>query len=269
MMLILASVLCMTSCAFASIDSSEVGIEFKKFSVTEQGNLIATQVSGIDIYCPMRTSVFTYPVYVQRKDYSPFTVTTKDAAVFQMDPTLAYQLKKDMAIAVFSKYRKSLEDIENGYMKTVIYDAYRLTANRYTSDELMSNRAEFENGVRAMLEKALGDEGFIVHEFTSQITPPANLQAAIDAKNKAIQESLKAENEVKKAEANAKIAIAQAEGNAKAMKIKADAEAYYNKTIAASLSDEVVAEDWIEKWDGHMPSVQGGNNSMMPVINIK
>lgn len=259
--------LCMLSCA--SVDSSEVGIKFKKFSVSDQGELIAENVSGYVFYLPFTTDVFTYPTFVQRKDYEPLTVTTKDAATFTMDPLLAYQLKKDMAVQVFSKYRKNLRDIEEGYMKTVIFDAYRLTANKYTSDELMANRAEFEAGVRALLEKSLEQEGFIVHEFTSQITPPAALQAAIDSKNKSIQESLKAENEVKKAEANAKIAIAQAEGNAKAMKIKADAEAYYNRTIAASLSPMIVQEDWIEKWDGKLPTYTGGSNSLIQLPGLK
>ena len=54
----------------------------------------------------------------------------------------------------------------------------------------------------------------------------------------------------------------------KLAKIKADAEAYYNRTISASLSPLIIQEDWIEKWDGKLPSVQGGEN-MMPVINMK
>jgi regulator of protease activity HflC (stomatin/prohibitin superfamily) len=88
----------------------------------------------------------------------------------------------------------------------------------------------------------------------------------IDAKNRAVQSALKAENEIKEAEANAKIAVAKAEGNAKAMKIKADAEAYYNRTIAASLSPMIVQEDWIEKWDGQLPTVMG-NQGMMFDMN--
>lgn len=153
-------------------------------------------------------------------------------------------------------------------MRTVIYDAYRITANNYSSDELMANRAKFENEVRVMLDSTLTAEGFTVTEFTSQITPPESLRQMIDAKNAAVQAALKAENEVKEAEANAKIAVAKAEGDARALKIKADAEAYYNRTISASLSPLIVQEDWIEKWDGKLPSVQGGEN-MMPIINIK
>ena len=118
-----------------------------------------------------------------------------------------------------------------------------------------------------MLDSTLTTEGFVVTEFTSQITPPESLRQMIDAKNAAVQAALKAENEVKQAEANAKIAIAKAEGEAQAMKIKADAEAYYNRTISASLTHNIVLEDWIEKWDGKMPQIQG-NNNMMPMINF-
>jgi regulator of protease activity HflC (stomatin/prohibitin superfamily) len=131
----------------------------------------------------------------------------------------------------------------------------------------MSNRANFERDVRARLEKSLMSEGFLVEEFTSKITPPSSLLSMIDAKNTAIQSALKAENEVKEAEANAKIAVAKAEGNARAMKIKADAEAYYNRTIAASLSPMIVQEDMIEKWDGKMPQIMTGNGGMMMDIS--
>ena len=239
---IFVAVLCLLvmtfSCCTKLVDNSEIGIKFKKFSLTEQGELIATQVAGVTFYNPITTSVFTYPVYIQRVDYQAFTVTTKDAAVFSMDPLLAYQLDRTRAAYVFNKYRRSLAEIEQGYMRTCIYDAYRICANKYTSDELMGNRARFEQEVRAMLEKSLGDEGFKVSEFTSQITPPQSLSAA----------------------------IAKAQGEAEATKVKADAEAYYNRTIAASLSPMIVQEDWIEKWDGKLPTVASSGSGMM--INL-
>lgn len=264
-----ALVLLLISCT-KMVDNSEIGIKFKKFSLTDQGQLIATEVTGLIFYNPITTRVFTYPVFIQRVDYKPFTVTTKDAAEFTMDPMLAYQLERDKASYVFNKYRRDLKEIESGYMRTCIYDAYRISANNYTSDELMANRAKFEMEVKQMLVQSLGSEGFNVQEFTSRITPPASLSAAIEAKNQAIQEALKAENLVKQAEANAQIAIAKAKGEAEATKVKADAEAYYNRTISASLSTLIVQEDWIEKWDGKLPEVMSSGNGLMmnlPALN--
>lgn len=253
---------CVVRCT--TVDNSEVGIKFKKFSLTEQGTLKANPVTGFVFYNPISTAVFTYPVYIQRVDYSPFNVTTKDAAIFSMDPVLAYQISRDKATDIFTKYRRPLPDIETGYMRTCIYDAYRIVANNYSSDELMASRAKFESEVRTMLDESLGKEGFVVTEFTSQITPPASLSDAIEAKNQAIQESLKAENLIKQAEANAKIEIAKAEGTAKALKIQADGEAYYNRTVAASLNELLVRQDAIEKWDGKLPTYTGGT---IPFIN--
>lgn len=253
----------MTSCTV--IDNSEVGIKFKKFSLNNQGELKAVSVNGYIFYNPFTTSVFSYPTFVQRKEYNAFHVNTKDGAEFFMDPTLAYYIAKDKATSIFTTYRTKLSSIEEGYMRTAIYEAYRICANRYTSDELMANRAQFETDVRAMVDKSLGAEGFIVKEFTSRIDPPQSLQAAIDAKNQAIQAALKAENEIKAAEAQAKINVAKAEGDAMAMKIKADAEAYYNRTIAASLSPMIVQEDWIEKWDGKLPTYSGSGT---PLISL-
>lgn len=254
-----------TSCTV--VDNSEIGLKYKKFAVTDQGKLEATTVTGYVWYNPFTTAVYTYPTYIQRIDYEPFTVNTKDGSVFTMDPVLAYQLDRERAADVFTKYRKSLEEIQAGYMRTCVYDAYRITANKYTADELVANRALFEGEVRQMLDRSLGEEGFIVTEFTSKIDPPQSLQDMIDAKNRAVQAALKAENEIKEAEANARIAIARAEGEAQALRVQADGEAYYNRTVAASLNPLLIQQYAIEKWDGDLPNVTGGNS--IPMIDIK
>jgi regulator of protease activity HflC (stomatin/prohibitin superfamily) len=255
-----------TSCT--TVDSGEIGIKFHKWSTSETsyGGVEGT-VKGWVYYNPFTTDIFTYPTMVQRKNYEPITINAKDASIFTMDPMIAYHINPDKACDIFVKYRKPIEEIENGYIRTCIYEAYRTCANKYTSDSLMSNRERFEADVRQRLEKSLLAEGFIVDEFTSGIKPPAALSEMIDAKNKAVQAALKAENEVKEAEANAKIAIAKAKGNAEATKIKADAEAYYNRTIAASLSTLIIQEDWIEKWDGKLPETMAGSQGMMLMLN--
>lgn len=262
LMLMLMSIVLLSSCT--TVDSGEIGIKFKKFASSKEsyGGVEGT-VKGWVFYWPFTESVFTYPTVVQRKNYEPFTVNAKDASVFTMDPQIAYHINPEKAIDIFVKYRKPINELENGYIRTCIYEAYRTCANSYTSDSLMSNRAKFEADVRSRLEKSLAQEGFIVDEFTSAITPPQSLTEMIDAKNRAVQAALKATNEVKEAEANAQIAIAKAKGQADAMRIKADGEAYYNRTIAASLTQQIIMEDFLEKWDGKLPIVTGGGNGQI------
>lgn len=247
------------------VDANEIGIEFHKWSADndQYGGVVGT-CSGWVFYNPLSTSVFTYPGEVQRKNYEPFTVNAKDASTFTMDPQIAYHINPDKACDIYRKYRKPIDELENGYIRTCIYEAYRTCANAYTSDSLMSHRARFESDVRTRLEKSLMNEGFIVDEFTSAITPPKSLAEMIDNKNRAVQAALKAENEVKEAEANAKIKIAKARGEAEAQRIAADAEAYANAKISQSITPTLVQKMWVEKWDGDMPStVAGGNASML------
>lgn len=178
--------ICLFSCVRCTrVDSSEVGIKFNKLSLTEQGTLDATTCSGYNVYCPITTDIETYETRVRQVDYDPFVVQTKDGSKFTMDPNLSYHLKRESAIPVFAKYRRPLEDIEQGYMRTAIKDAYRIQANKYTADELIASRAKFEDDVKMMLEETLDNEGFHVEQFTSQIEPPASLTKMIDSKNEA------------------------------------------------------------------------------------
>ena len=240
-----------------TVDSGDIGIKFHKWSASSEdyGGVEGT-CKGWVFYNTYTTKIFTYPTYTQRKNYDPFNVNAKDASIFSMDPTIAYRINPAKAPDIFVKYRVGIEDLENGYIRTCIYEAYRTCANKYTSDSLMANRANFESDVRARLESSLMSEGFIVEEFTSQITPPASLTQIINEKNAAIQSALKSENLVKEAEAKAKIEVAEAEGKAKAMKVK------------ASLSPMIVQEDWIEKWNGILPTVSGGQGMMFDMSKI-
>ena len=250
-----------------TVDSASVGIRFRKWSSNEnlRGGVEGT-CRGWVWFNRITESIFQYPTFIQRVTYDPFTVNPKDAAIFSMTPTLAYQIDEAKAADIFIKYRKPVRELEMGYIKTCIFEAYRTCANNYTSDELMANRAKFEAEVRARLDESMNQEGFIVREFTTKIDPPASLTAAINAKNEAVQNALKAENKVKEAEAEAKIEIAKAEGVAKALKIKGEGEAYYNKVVSASLNKLLVEQYAIEKWDGKLPTYSGGD--AVPFISL-
>ena len=249
-----------------TVDSASVGIKFHKWSATEerQGGVIGT-VRGFVWFNPFTQNVYQYPTYVQRKVFEDITVNTKDAAIFRISPMVAYRLNPDMATKVFLTYRRPIAEIENGFIQTCIYEAYRIVGNTYTSEDLMANRGEFESQVRERLEQSLTTEGFIVVEFTAQIMPPPSLVEAIDAKNRAIQDALRAENEIRRAEAQAQIEVAKAKGEAEALKIKGDGEAYYNRVVAASLNQLLVNQYAIEKWNGVLPQYSGGQ---IPLISL-
>ncbi|NBQ48888.1 MAG: hypothetical protein EBU33_10630, partial [Sphingobacteriia bacterium] len=62
-------------------------------------------------------------------------------------------------------------------------------------------------------------------------------------------------------EAQAKIKIATAEGNAQALLANARAEAESNKLRQSTLTPMLLQQQWIEKWDGTLPTTQLGSNT--------
>lgn len=175
----------MSSCTV--VDSGEIGIEFHKWSSDENdyGGVEGT-CKGWVFYNPFSTSVYTYETTVQYRDYDPFKVTAKDGTIFNMENVhLGYHIDPDRACDIFTHYRKPLNEIEVGYIKTCISEAYRICGNSFSSDSLMSHRAEFEAAVRAKLDTSMGSKGFIVDEFTQQMDPPQSLVDMINAKNRA------------------------------------------------------------------------------------
>ena len=69
----------------------------------------------------------------------------------------------------------------------------------------------------------------------------------------------KIENAIAKAEADKQVAITNAEAEAQKTSIAADAQAEANRKIAESLSEPLIEYQKIQKWDGKLPTVSGGN----------
>ena len=237
------------------IDAGHVGVKVNQYG-DNKGVDDVVAVTGMVFYNPITTRIYEFPTFIQHKEYkgeNSFVVNSKDGSEFNVSPIMNYSVQRDKVPAIFSKYRRPLEDIEEGFLKTAVYDAFRLATNKYTADELISNRAVFEIEVRRLLDGQLLKEGFTINQFTSNLIYPETFKRSIEAKNNAVQAALRAENEVKTAEAQAKIKVATAEGNAQAMLTSAKAEAESNRMKQVTLTPLLLQLEYINKWDGKLP----------------
>ena len=262
------------------IDAGHVGVKVDMYGDGKGVNDV-TEVTGWVFYNPLSTKIVEFPTYVQHIEYTrkvdeygevtsdeSFVVNSKDGSEFHVSPILNYSVKREKVPYIFSKYRVELPQVEQGFLKTAVYDAFRIVANSYTADELIGNREKFELKVRQVLQKQLEPEGFMLSQFTSNLVYPETFKKAIEAKNNAVQAALRAENEVKTAEAQAKIKIAKAEGNAQAMLTSAKAEAEANRLKQQTITPMLLQLEWINKWDGRVPSTQlGSGTGIMYNIN--
>ena len=256
------------------IDAGHVGVKVNQYG-DNKGVDDVVAVTGMVFYNPFTTAIYEFPTFIQHKEYkgeNSFIVNSKDGSEFSVSPIMNYSVQRDKVPAIFSKYRRPLEDIEEGFLKTAVYDAFRLATNKYTADELISNRAIFEVEVRRLLDGQLLKEGFIINQFTSNLIYPETFKKSIEAKNNAVQGSLMAENKVKQAEAEAKIKVATAEGDAKSMLTIAKAEAESNKLKQQTLTTLLIQQQWIEAWKAggsKVPSYIGGSGGERFMLNVK
>lgn len=251
---------------YENIDAGNVGIKINLYG-SDRGVDNITIVTGRVWYNTWTTKIIEFPTFTQSVDYDPFVVTTKDAAEFKVDPKLNYHVNPAMVPQIYRQYRKSLTEIEQQFMRNTIYDAYRIVANSFSSDSVMSNREKFEDRIQIILTKNLSKDGFVYDQLTSAITPPESLRQMIDEKNASIQARLKAENQAKQADAEAKVKVATAQGEAQALLVRAKAESEANRLKQQSLTPLLVQQQWIQKWDGKLPTTQAGGNTslMMPI----
>ena len=242
-----------TSCGYERIDAGYEGIKVNLYG-DDKGVDDVTLVTGAVWYNTITTAVYEYPTFVQTVDYAPFSINAKDGSSFTVDPTISLKIVDGKSAEVFKKYRKEdITEVINTTLYNYVRNAFRIQLNNYTTDELVSKREEFEKAIEERLSKELLAENFQLEQMTSGLQYPQTLVNAIDAKNAAVQEAQKAQNEVLKIKAEAEKKIAAANGEAQALKIKGDAEAEYNRKIAASLSPLIVQQMMLDKWDGKLP----------------
>ncbi len=257
----LSVVISFSSCSYERVDAGYEGIKVNLYG-DGKGIDDVVLVTGAQWYNPITTDIYEYPTFVQTVDYPPFSINAKDGSSFTVDPTLSVKIIDGQAPIVFKKYRKeNITEVINTTLFNYVKNAFRIELNAYTTDELVSRREEFEKSIEDRLRKELSAENFQLEQMTSGLKYPETLVKAIDLKNAAIQQAQQSQNEVLKIKAEADKRIAAATGEAEALRIKGNAEAEYNRKIAASLSTLMVQQMWLEKWNGITPSVVTGANS--------
>lgn len=244
----------MTSCA-ERIDAGCEGVEVSLYG-DDRGVGDVNLVTGWVWYNPFTTQIYEYPIFVQTIDYDFFEINAKDGPLFTIDPNVNIKVADGKAPQVFKKYRKDLKDVIHGPVLKYIKDACRIEINKFTTDEIVSNRERVENAIEKRLRANLEREGFVLDQFTSGLKYPKSIVDAIDAKTKAVQDAQRVENELKIAEAEARKKI-----------VAAEAEKQANELRTQALTAAILQQMWIDKWDGRLPETMAGGDSKL-LLNL-
>ena len=178
-----------------------------------------------------------------------------------VDTVLAINYRVDTSKS-YSIYKNIGADYENVLVVPAVNEVLKAITATYTAEESVTNRALISEGLIVGLNEKLNDIGLYVTDVNM-----IDFDLS-DAFINAIEEKQVAQQQLLKAETEKQTKITNAQADAEAVKIKANAEAEANETISKSLTNQVIENKKIEKWNGELPRVQGGSGTIVDIGSV-
>lgn len=154
-----------------------------------------------------------------------------------------------------SIYKNIGADYETVLVVPAVNEVLKAITARYTAEESVTNRNLISDGLVVGLNEKLNEIGLYVTDVN--IIDFDFSDAFINA----IEEKQVAQQKLLKAETEKQTAITNAKAEAESMKIRAEAEAEANRKISQSLTDKIIENKKVEKWNGSLPKYMTGESS--------
>lgn len=236
---------------FTTISTGEVGLKIRFGKIVDVINQ-----EGIVFKSPIE-SVKKIDIKVQKyENEAPLETSTKDMQIVNnVKISINYQIDGKRAEAL---YRKVGSNYKETILEPAIQEIVKGTISKYTSQELVVKREEISQNITEELNKKINDYG-----ITCVNTSIKNFDFS-QAYNDAIEQQAVAERNVEKAKQELEKTKIESEKKL----IEAEATKKANDMLKQSLTDEVIAKQFIEKWDGKLPTTYAGND-ILSIFNIK
>lgn len=240
--------------SFHTVDATEVAV------VRSLGKIKDVRSSGTSFDFWMTNSYSKYDTKVQEVNLDDMAYSS-DAQQMTLNIKFQYQIIPDKVIDIAKQYG-SLKTLENR-ITPVVRDKVKSVLSKSTAMNIISTRESLSGTAFEAVKEALDDTYFvnITGVAITNIDFSDQFEKAVEEKMVAEQKQLKAEYEnatkIAKAEAEAKAKILAAEGTAKA-----------NELLQKTLTDKVLQEMYINKWDGKLPQVVAGEETGIMIPSL-
>lgn len=261
------------------IEPGHVGIKVNLYGENKgvQSYMLRT---GAVWYNRFSEKIYEFPTYMQNavwtadlNEQSPtdesVTFNSSEGAVVNTDIALSYQLDKDKIPNIFVELRQDAEYITRVYMRGKVRDAInRIASTMRVTDIFGEGKQKLLLLARQELEKELGHKGFTIDmiAFVGEMRVDQKVLESINMTISASQKAIEAQNKVLQSKAEADQKIEEARGEAESISLVAKAKADANKILTESLSSDLLLYEALQRWDGVVPKVVGGE--LIPLMNI-
>jgi regulator of protease activity HflC (stomatin/prohibitin superfamily) len=261
--------ICLVGC-FTKIPANNVGIVYSPFGGTRSETL----TEGFKRKNPL-DKIYKISTETQTTRVENLTTQTNDAQYVTSTLDVKYKVNASNAFLVFKQYRTLDKMSADLIMPTSQRVLELITTNYNVIDILGAKRADVytELNVKLSEELALYGVDFVSitildmdagEKLEAAITEEAVAKKAVET---AEQNLLKAETEAKQKSVQAKAEQEAAIIEAETKLIEAEAEKKANELLNQSLSEDILQKQWIDKWDGEMPTYYGDSDNLMIGLN--
>lgn len=264
--LALFGLLIMLGACITKIPANHVGIVYSPFGGTKEQTL----TEGFNTK-NILDRVYKISTEVQTMQIGGLTTQTKDAQYLTSALDVKYKVSASNAFVIFKQYR-TLDNMSSNLIIPTTQRVLELITTKYNVIDILGEK---RSAVYTELEMALKEEfnkygvEFVTISITDMdagdalenaITEEAVAKKAVET---AAQNLLKAETEAKQKSVQAQAEQDAARIEAETKLIEAEAEKKANEMLNQTLTDEILRQQWIEKWNGSMPEYYGGNADLM------
>lgn len=209
---------------------------------------------------------------------------TVEGMVVNADVGISYSINPEKVNTIFQKYRKSVDEITDIYLRNMVRDALvKEGSTRRIESVYGSGKSDLMNDVEKMVRSQVDDIGINIERiyWIGELRLPDIVVERLNEKIAATQRAEQRQNEVAQTRAEAEKAIeeakgiaesrrlnAQAEADAVRMKGEAEASAIRAKGEALRDNPQLVELIQAERWDGVLPTTMVPNGTV-PFVNVK
>ena len=238
-----------------------IGIVFSAFTVISAGHTGVQITLGEVNPMPLTEGVhFVNPisqirdvdVRLQKAELKGANAGTKDLQVVHTDIVVNFRLDPLKVPHIYKEYGLNVDEKVLG---PGINEAFKSVTGHYTSEELVTKRDLVSAEILQHLVAKMAPFNITVSNISLvNFGFSPEYQKAIEAKVISVQQTAKAQQDLERIKVEAASRIAQADGEAKAIAIQAAA-------IQSNGGENYVKLQWIEKWNGALPSTMLGGDS--------
>lgn len=221
---------------------------------------------GIHLKIPFAQQVITVNNRIVKTEVTT-EAFSKDLQTVSSVIAVNYHINKASSAEIYKQVGLGYEDV---LVMPSINEVLKAVTAKYTAQQLVSNRGEVSILLDETLNSKLNEYGIFIDDlniinwdFSEEYI------TAIEAKQVAEQNLIKTRTEQEQAlviantEAQKQVIAAQAEADKITLLAAANADS--NRIITESLTDILIRYETLQKWDGQLPQVTNGSDTLIDI----